>query len=615
MSDPSFSSGGAAAPPRFDWIPPVLVFAVLASVLYGRHLGEGYLADDFLYAGWAREGAAALVAHTTVASSPQMIRPLPGLAWLLSLLPAGALLLHALSLGLHLACALLVAALVRRGRSGGDRTDRAAAWAAGVLFLVFPLFAEPVVWLSASFDLWACAFALAALYAAAAGEGSRRSIVAAAGLFLLALLSKESVVLLPFLLLLLFPARRSRPAALAMGAVAVVYVLVRLAIFGGPGGYRDAAGISQSLGAPPSQVVHALALQLPARVAMPFQSSGSVTPATAGAVLLSALLVGGLILAIGAAGNAAQGWRRDLARAARGAGVALVALAPVLPILGVDADFQGSRLLYFPVAALAVAGGLAVRRLPRRAALAAAALALYWSAAVAWNGRAWSEASREAARTIAAMRRLEARYPAGSLVFVPVHEVRRGAQVLRNGVTRAAELSGLRRDLRWFGGTVASTGGAVERLGIDLFAAGLDAAGRPRDWTACERALLPSPAALLASGELPPPPAGSVGQVVSPFARFAAPVAAVAVRLRVACRPRAATAARLAWRAVDARRFDETDALSFLVGPGAPRELVLRLPTDGRPLGGIKLALSGPAALVGCLRGYEVAAAPAICDP
>ncbi|HEY8020846.1 MAG TPA: hypothetical protein VIH93_07080, partial [Thermoanaerobaculia bacterium] len=93
------------------------LFAGLALALYGRHLGEGLLADDFLYAGWAREGAAALLAHTIWASSPQMIRPVPGLAWLASRLPAGSVILHGLSLALHVACALLVVAVVRRARA------------------------------------------------------------------------------------------------------------------------------------------------------------------------------------------------------------------------------------------------------------------------------------------------------------------------------------------------------------------------------------------------------------------------------------------------------------------------------------------------------------------
>jgi len=614
------------------------LFAGLALALYGRHLGEGFLADDFLYAGWAREGAAALLAHTTWASSPQMIRPVPGLAWLASRLPAGAVILHGLSLALHTACAFLVVAVVRRARAQvpgdfrkvpgdwrpgdfrkvpGDLSGALAALLAGLLFLVFPLFGEPVVWLSASFDLWASALALGALYLAAGEENPssvRGSALGAAGLFALALLSKEAVIALPLVLPLLFPWRRVRGAALATFAVAVVYVALRLAVFGGPGGYLDSAGRARALAAPAFQVVHVLALQIPARLAIPWKRPGPLGPAAA---LVSFALMGALALTTGAAGDRAEGARRRLAKAARGAAIALLALAPVLPILGVDADQEGARLLYFPVAVLAVAGGLAVRRVPRRSVLVAAALAIYWGAAVLWNGRSWTAASREVEGTITALRGLEARYPPGSLVFVSGHDVWQGAFVLRNGMTRAAELSGLRRDLRWYGGTVASTGAAVERLGIDLFAAGLDAAGRPRDWTACERALLAEPvaSAALAAGELPAPPPGADGEVVTPFARFATPAVAPAVRLRVDCRPPAPVALRLSWLPVDSRRFTPTDSVGFLLGPAGPPEVALRLPADGRPLAGLALALSGPRDALGCLRGFRVVEAPAICRP
>jgi hypothetical protein len=603
------------------------LFAGLALALYGRHLGEGYLADDFLYAGWAREGAAALLAHTTRASSPQMIRPVPGLVWLASRLPAGAVLLHGLSLALHVACALLVVAVVRRARSlgrvpgdfrkvPGDLSGAPAALVAGLLFLAFPLFAEPVVWLAASFDLWAATFALAALYVSAAGQESRSPIswsaLGAAGLFALALLSKEAVLALPLLLPLLLPWRRVRGATLATFAVAVLYLALRLALFGGLGGYLDSAGHARALSAPAFQIFHALGLQIPARLAIPWKRPDPLAPAAA---LVSFALLGALALTTGAAGDRADGARHRLARAARGAAITLFALLPVLPILGIDADQEGSRLLYFPVAVLAVAGGLAVRRVPLRSVLVATALALYWGAALLWNGRSWTAASREVEATIAALRGLEVRYPPGSLVFVPSHDVWHGAFVLRNGMTRAAELCGLRRDLRWYGGTVASTGAAVERLGIDLFAAGLDAAGRPRDWTACERALLSKPAAALAAGELPVPPPGADGQVVAPFARFAAPVVALAVRLRVDCRPPVRAALQLSWLPVDSRRFTQTDSVGFLLGPAGPPEVVLRLPTAGRPLAGLALALSGPLEAVGCLRGFRVVEAPAICRP
>lgn len=54
---------------------------LLVVLLYVRHLRDGYLADDFLYVEWARAGLGVLLRHVTTASNPQMIRPLPALAW------------------------------------------------------------------------------------------------------------------------------------------------------------------------------------------------------------------------------------------------------------------------------------------------------------------------------------------------------------------------------------------------------------------------------------------------------------------------------------------------------------------------------------------------------
>ena len=88
--------------------------ALLAALLYGRHLAEGLVADDFEYASWAHAGLGTLLRHVTVDSSPQMVRPLPGLVWTLAALPLGAALLHGLSVLLHAANGLLIAASVRR---------------------------------------------------------------------------------------------------------------------------------------------------------------------------------------------------------------------------------------------------------------------------------------------------------------------------------------------------------------------------------------------------------------------------------------------------------------------------------------------------------------------
>jgi len=65
------------------------LFVILAIGLFGSHLRDGYLSDDFQYVVWARRSLTTLLAHLTISSYPQVLRPLPALAWLLSRLASG----------------------------------------------------------------------------------------------------------------------------------------------------------------------------------------------------------------------------------------------------------------------------------------------------------------------------------------------------------------------------------------------------------------------------------------------------------------------------------------------------------------------------------------------
>ena len=120
-----------------------------------------------------------------------------------------------------------------------------------------------------------------------------------------------------------------------------------------------------------------------------------------------------------------------------------------------------------------------------------AVLAGYWMIAAVLNGGHWSGASEAARQTLDTMKAFHSRFPPGSTVLVDAPDTYQGAYVFRNGLSEAAELVGLRRDLHWRRGTAALLGpGAGRDLGVRVFEIGAD-----RDWTACERALftLPGP--------------------------------------------------------------------------------------------------------------------------
>src|ERR1700712_832496 len=90
------------------------LFVILALGLFAGHLRDGYLSDDFLYVVWARRSLATLLAHLTITSYPQVLRPLPAFAWLLSRFDAGPLWLHVLALVIHGANSALVFILSRK---------------------------------------------------------------------------------------------------------------------------------------------------------------------------------------------------------------------------------------------------------------------------------------------------------------------------------------------------------------------------------------------------------------------------------------------------------------------------------------------------------------------
>lgn len=632
--------------------------ALLAALLYGRHLAEGLVADDFEYASWARAGLGTLLRHVTIDSSPQMVRPLPGLAWMLATLPLGAALLHGLSVLLHAANGLLIAANVRRRGPGSaghaaGAGDPGAAWTAAAfaaLFVAFPLFTEPVVWLSGSFDLWACCFALVAIHVADLGPRGAAP-AAAGGLFLAALLCKESVVCLPLILPLLLPWRRVRRAAGAMLAVAAVYVLARLLMFSGPGGYQRGDGGPLLWSAAPRQL-WMMAQRLPQRVLVPFKGAAAAALPALLCALLSVLLIGGFLLAAMRArrgrGQAAAGMLPPVAgtlppdrapalapAAPPGAPTAepspaarrlllpvaalLLALLPVAHLLWIDVDQEGSRLLYFPLAVFAIALG---RRAPAVSAPArglAAALVCYWGVATLWNGRAWTHASWEVEHTLVAMASLAPRLPPHALAFVAGHDSWQGAYTWRNGIAAAARWRGLRPDVSWLLGTAALLDSPAAELGRNAFEIGIDDAGRPVDWTPCELALLAAPATAggtLVRWVLPiPPPPGR--DPVSPDLPLPGPLEDLQLRLELGGgRPPRPTPGRLYWRPSGAAHFMSVNSATFLLWPQAGGEIVLRLhPEPPRPMPGLKLWLHMPSPAVESVRAISVAAAPAICSP
>ena len=583
--------------------PTLAGFLVLAFALYGRHLGEGLLSDDFLYAHWRDLGLRDLFAHLTWDSNPRMIRPLAILPWWLGGLAGGVVLQHALSVLLHGLTAGLTARLAERCRPGTGS-------AAGLLFVVFPFFPEPVIWLSSVFDPLATVLTLAALEVGLGGRATkkaeRRRPIAAATLFGLALLSKESVLLTPALPLLL-PAlgprsRRLRlAAALAIPTVAVLGL--RLVLFGGPGGYLDGDERSVLWQVDPLLFLRNALLQVPYRLLQPFKT---VPDAFIPVVLLtSCVLLGTLALRI----------RPRPVTLLQAALAYLLALAPTAPVFGLGAEHENSRMLYFPLAVLAIAAVPLFERPGRREPVLL--LAIFWTVATLVNAAPWSAADREIRTTLEALHQhpkqgtwhpeqpdpqptKQGTWHPGSTILVAGHDSLSGAYVWRNALHLATRRVGLRSDLHWRLGTFAAAPDLdPAELGRTVFEFEPTPDGLI-DRTLCRQALEAGPSPHLATASDLEPVNGRLEVLRLPLDPAPRALAVVLTGADATGRLYWKDPGKRRFRLVQSRRFASRDRAIVLLTPEEPlSHLGLRIDLDpGSP---------SPTDL-------QVAAAPEICE-
>lgn len=196
-----------------------------------------FIGDDHLFLTFSRHAPSPLVPFFADQHGGEYYRPFPmAIWWLLGRSGGGQVAFAALALLSHAAASMLLGQLVR---SLGRPT---AVWttAAAVAFLA-PQSLEAAYWYSASTDLFATAFVLAALVAAVRDRPILSS-AAALGAFL----SKESAYVLPALTFLLVAGRPETPGhrrrylclALQLAGLGLV-LLARTAVLGGWGASAD----------------------------------------------------------------------------------------------------------------------------------------------------------------------------------------------------------------------------------------------------------------------------------------------------------------------------------------------------------------------------------------
>lgn len=295
-----------------------------------------------------------------------------------------------------------------------------AALLAGLVFVLHPVQAEPVAWITGRVDLLAACAALLFWCAAESYADTRRrpSLVVSLVALFVGVFSKEFCLLAPGLLLaawVLIPAPVAaswKPKLHVLAGCLVVigvYAWCRSVAFGG-----DATRGNTNLADPGvwQRQASYVGWLLPW---LPFEPRLELAAPPAGTAIRACWLAVGAVLSLALIGL-------RLRRHALPAAVLFFGgfwwLATTAALLFVA--YFSPRHLHFTTAGLAVAAGLVLAAIPRRGWQAALAVVLLaWLAAAQYHAlRAWREAGRTSADAVAAIQAESNRAPEGSILAI-----------------------------------------------------------------------------------------------------------------------------------------------------------------------------------------------------
>jgi hypothetical protein len=408
-------------------IRAVTAIAVLAGgAAYFQALGIGLLSDDYVLR------RAVLDGHLLWGS--QFARPAALAIWrVVFMAGGGAVALHLLNLGLHLTNAALAGILASRL---GLR--RAGAYAATLVFLLWPTQVEPVAWAAGVFDLVSATWMLLALLLLLRERpliSRSGDIGVACALAVLALLSKESAVALPFLALLaVAPDRRRARAAVPMAVAMLIAIAAYMA-------WRVSAGLPVAGTATWSRYV--LKEQLSrtfGTLALPLSE-----PSIQAYPMVAFLVIAGLLLCCAVVFIGDHGDRQGRTIALQGLAWCVVAAAPTIGFLFIGPYLDGSRYLYLSTLGWGLAiGGLLDTVWDRRplgwiAGGFVGALLLVGGIEQHHRLGDWRQAAIERDRILTEAVRFAGPRGCGSLAATGLPPRLQGAQLFNNGFPEAFE--------------------------------------------------------------------------------------------------------------------------------------------------------------------------------
>ncbi len=400
----------------------------LGALLYLPALNAFFVADDHLILRKMQEQGVFGIASTP---GTLFFRPLTSALYYLDyrLWGLNPLPYHLVSLGWHLACIALVYHLTVRWLRVRNYAQEQSEWiglGAMALFAVPPAHAEAVAWIASRADMVACAFGLASLICLI-----RERLFLACLLFGIGLLAKESIAPLPLIALLMSGWRKPEPRmqVLALGGVLVAYLVVRMAVIQGVGGYPEAA---RALAEPYRLLIHLVVygLQMVAPSALFGFGRDGFDTLLISLALLSWLAIGVAWLRVRKA--LPKGWVMWL-------GAIVLALLPVLAFQPALWHPLNSRYTYFASAFGAILVALVIGQ-ARNWLVARVGFSLLLTVYALGTGRMatyWHDAGEIARSTLQSLRNTPPDEPA-LLISIPDHY--RGAYIWRTSLGHAIRL-------------------------------------------------------------------------------------------------------------------------------------------------------------------------------
>ena len=429
----------ATSPPRAAALGLSLIL-VATVVAFWRNLQSPFVYDDYTHIVQASHATWRIMAD---AFKPEpgghglFFRPVAFISYWLDYQWAGtaAARWHAWSLAMHCAnVGLLYLLISRLGMSRGATTLAAA------VFALHGSRAETVAWSDARSDLLATFFCLGALLAALdySRQGRRASVILSVLCAAFGVCTKESAFCLPLLPIALLPflgreeRRRAAKASLALASVCALLFAYRWWALGGIGGYPDCTGVSAIWHSRPLHSSEALLFRQWAFLFFPVNWS----------VPLEYWLRAAAVAFIAGLAVCAVRCRPPRAHVLAGVAFLLAAGLPVQHLLMFQPDFAGARVLYLPLAGLAIFWAAVVEGVQDRSLgwTLGAALLAFNLAALEHNLGPWRTTPAAAAAVCQVLGRQMKSDPR-PVVFRELPDRRDGVYFLANGFPECVEMN------------------------------------------------------------------------------------------------------------------------------------------------------------------------------